>query len=114
MDDTLGRLRTASDECVKNYEAWLDDKKAGKNREALQEAIHELRKVASRLEIDIAVSERQNQTQKQIPIPAHRSTHASKSDGNTHILEDRGGHDGGVKVEKSKPRRRPQQKKSGG
>ncbi len=116
MDDTLGRLRTSSDDCMKTYEAWLEDKKDGKNRESLQDAIHELRKVASRLEIDVAVSERQNQTQKPIPIPAHRSTNVNKGDGNTNILDGRGGNNdgGGVKVEKSKPRRRPHQKKSGG
>jgi|GEM_PF-2918030 len=121
-DETLGRLRAISDQCVKSYESWLNDKKDGKSRESLQDAIHELRKVASRLEIEVAVSERQSQTQKQIPIPAHRSQNSNKGDGNTNILEDRGGHDpaqqkgngGGLQVEKTKSRRRSQQKKNTG
>lgn len=113
MDDTLGRLRATSDECVKAYDTWASDKNNEGKREELQEAIHELRKVASRMEIDVAVSERQGQSHKQIPVPAHRSTRGNKGDGNTNILEDRGGDDnagGGVKVEKAKTRRRAPKK----
>lgn len=114
MDDTLGRLRATSDDCVKAYDAWSGDKKSEDKRQTLQEAIHELRKVASRLEIDVAVSEREQQSQKKIPIPAHRSTRPGKGEASTPILDDQGsdngGKDSGVKVEKTRSRRRTPKK----
>lgn len=72
-DEIKARLEETSATCVKTFVAWRDDEKNSKTREELQEAIHELRKVASRLEIELAVSERKNSTSKPIPIPAHRS-----------------------------------------
>jgi hypothetical protein len=48
-------------------------KRDPKAQEALQVAIHELRKVASRLEIDVAVSERDQMAARHIPIPSHRA-----------------------------------------
>tara|TARA_B100002003_G_scaffold38246_1_gene33829 strand:- start:324 stop:719 length:396 start_codon:yes stop_codon:yes gene_type:complete len=66
------RLKTTSEACLKCYEAWVENDKDLKVREALQDAIHELRKVSSRLEIELAVSEREQMAQKPIPIPPHR------------------------------------------
>lgn len=80
MDEIKNRLRETSDDCLKAYEAWSSDKKNGKAREALQESVHELRKVASRLEIEIAISERQEMTQKPIPIPPHRDARKRNRD----------------------------------
>lgn len=85
------RLKTTSEACLKCYEAWSGNEKDGKAREALQYAIHELRKVASRLEIDLAVSERNQMTQNPIPIPPHRDAKKGRpvermsgdNDGNT-------------------------------
>lgn len=75
MDQEIDkRLRETSDACLKAYESWKTDKKNGDARESLQEAVHELRKVASRLEIEVAVSERDEMTQKPIPIPPHRDS----------------------------------------
>lgn len=72
MDEIEKRLRETSENCFKSYEAWRKDQKSGEVRESLQDAIHELRKVASRLEIELAVSERNEMAQKPIPIPPHR------------------------------------------
>lgn len=68
------RLRQTTDACLSCYEVWDQDRKNSKNREDLLEAVHELRKVGARLEIEMAVSERDQMTNKPIPIPHHRSS----------------------------------------
>lgn len=73
MDDIQKRLKETSEACVASYEKWAGNKKDGAKRESLQEAIHELRKVSSRLEIELAISERDEAAMKKIPIPAHRA-----------------------------------------
>lgn len=74
MDEIEKRLSETSEACVKSYAAWRKDPKEGTNREVLMEAVHELRKVAARLEIEIAISERDEMAAKPIPIPPHRSS----------------------------------------
>lgn len=74
MDDIEKRLRDAADNCIKHYSAWHKDKKMGADRDSLLESVHELRKVAARLEIDIAVSERTEMGARPLPIPPHRSS----------------------------------------
>jgi len=74
VDEIEKRLSEASGACIKSYTAWRKDPKEGKNREELMEAVHELRKVGARLEIEIAVSERDEMAAKPIPIPPHRSS----------------------------------------
>ncbi len=73
MEDIQGRLKETSEVCVASYAKWATDKKDSDVRATLQEAIHELRKVASRLEIELAISERDEAALKKIPIPAHRA-----------------------------------------
>ena len=82
MDDIGQRLRDAADNCIKAYEAWSGSKKDLAAREALQENVHELRKVSARLEIEVAASEREDITQRQIPIPPHRASRPFRG-GNT-------------------------------
>ncbi len=72
MDEIEKRLREGSENCYNCYETWRKDKKDSKAIESLQEAIHELRKIASRLEIELAISERDDMAQRPIPIPPHR------------------------------------------
>lgn len=81
MDEIEKRLRETSDACFKSYEGWRKDQKNGEARESLQDAIHELRKVASRLEIELAVSERNEMAQRPIPIPPHRDAKHRSNDG---------------------------------
>lgn len=71
-EEINARLKTTSEECLKCYEVWSSNDKDDKAREALQDAIHELRKVASRLEIELAISERDQMKQRPLPIPPHR------------------------------------------
>lgn len=72
MDEIEKRLREGSENCYNCYEAWKKSQKDSVARESLQEAIHELRKIASRLEIELAISERDEMAQRPIPIPPHR------------------------------------------
>ena len=88
MSEIKSRLQEATTACLKDYETW-DGAKNSDNREKLQEAIHDLRKVASRLEIEIAISERDSMSDKPLPIPPHRSN--SKGKGSVEsILPDNG------------------------
>lgn len=72
MDEIEQRLRDSADRCFTCYEAWRGNEKDAGAREALQDAVHELRKVASRVEIELAVSERKEMAQRPIAIPPHR------------------------------------------
>lgn len=74
MDEIEQRLKDASEACFNAYTSWSKDKKDQPVREALQESIHELRKIAARLEIEMAVAEGGGSSGKRIPIPAHRSS----------------------------------------
>ncbi|MCI5060296.1 MAG: hypothetical protein MRY79_04405 [Alphaproteobacteria bacterium] len=89
MDDVKKRLEESTANCIKSYEAWSAKQTDLKARETLQEAVHELRKVASRLEIEMVVSERKKSANEPLPIPPHRSS--SKGSGATEsILPDNG------------------------
>lgn len=118
MSDTQKRLQESSDACMKNYEAWNSDKKSSSSREGLQESIHELRKVVSRLEIEIAVSDRGNISDNPIPIPPHRSSSKSKGavesilpeDNDTGNKKDSNGSNGGGGARRPRGRRGPPKK----
>lgn len=80
MDEIKQRLSASSDACIKAYEAWRAKTTDTGARETLQEAVHELRKVAARLEIELAVSDRKAQTSDPIPIPSHRASRRQGGD----------------------------------
>jgi len=108
MEDIDKRLNETSAACAKALESWSKDKKDKKAREDLQESVHELRKVASRLEIEMAISERDEMSQKPIPIPAHRdSNRGNKNDNRGNRAPKEGGH-----KPKSGGPRKPHPKKS--
>lgn len=88
MDSIDARLRETSNTCLKAFETWNQDKKNGKLRQELQESVHELRKVASRLEIEVAISERDEMAKKPIPVPPHRDS--NKKGNNNNNNDDRG------------------------
>ena len=101
MDEIEKRLREATDACITSYDAWRKQPKEGTVREKLMESVHELRKVAARLEIEIAISERDEMAARPIPIPPHR---ASRRQGPDNGVDDNignaaeppsGGHGGG-------------------
>jgi hypothetical protein len=74
MEDIEKRLREATDICLASHAEWATNRKNGQTREKLMEAVHELRKVAARLEIEMAISERDEMAAKPIPIPPHRAS----------------------------------------
>lgn len=80
MEETQQRLKEASAACITAYDVWGSSKKNAEARERLQEAMHELRKVAARLEIEMAASERDETNQRQIPIPPHRASRARQAE----------------------------------
>lgn len=74
MDEIEQRLRETTEACIRNFETWVKEKKSLESREALMETMHEVRKVLSRVEIEIAISERDRLGSRPIPIPPHRSS----------------------------------------
>lgn len=93
MSEITDRLRTATDECLTRFEAWNKDKTDGKAREVMLDSLHELRKAAARLEIEMAISERDRLGNNPIPIPTHKSSKRSyqKNDGGKSGGKGRGG-----------------------
>ncbi len=81
-DDIAKRLEETTQNCLAAYKEW-DSKKSDTNAlENLQEAVHDLRKVASRLEIEMAVSERSELAERPLPIPPHKSSRKGKGNHN--------------------------------
>ncbi len=115
-DDIKTRLQETSKNCLDAFVTWDEKKKDPKAQEDLHAAIHELRKVSSRLEIELAISEREQMTSKPLPIPSHRSHNKGMQSA---ILDDNRSNNGGghsnnsPTVQKSAPkRRRPAPRKS--
>jgi hypothetical protein len=73
MDDIGKRLRETADRCIKAYEGWSAKQSASGAREELLEAVHELRRVASRVEVEVAVAERDEMAASPLSIPPHRA-----------------------------------------
>ena len=117
MTDIQQRLSETAKNTLESYDAWVKDKSNEANREALSTAVHELRKVASRVEIDMAVSEKDEKSRQPIPIPPHRSKNAGNE---TSILPDNGQTTGGNHNKSKKSGgnsgggRRPRRKSAGG
>ena len=80
MDDIETRLRETSENCLKAYAVWGKAKRDPAARETMAEAVHELRKVAARLEIELGASERDEMAQRPIPVPPHRSSRPRSHD----------------------------------
>lgn len=111
MEETQQRLKESADACIKAYDVWGSSKKNAEAREALQEAVHELRKVAARLEIEMASSERDEMTQRPISIPPHRASRGRGNENSGNELSDfitDGGQDSGDGNQPNSNRPRPQ------
>ncbi len=81
MEDIEKRLRESTDACIKTFENWVKQNKNIESREPLMEAMHEVRKVLARVEIEIAISERDRLGSRPIPIPPHRSSRKRPGEG---------------------------------
>ncbi len=71
--DTQTRFETTSKDCYDAYIVWKNAPQDIEARGTLNSCIHELRKVVSRFEIEVAVSERQDSRQKPLAAPAHKN-----------------------------------------
>ncbi len=109
-DDIQTRLKETSQNCLDAYLSWNEKKQDPKAQELLHAAIHELRKVSSRLEIELAISEREKITSKPIPIPAHRSN----SQGDAGAILETGADTNSGTIVQSKPKRRRSPRKQTG
>lgn len=122
MDDIQKRLTETAKKTLDSYEAWSKGKSNGDAREALNEAVHELRKVASRVEIEMAVSEREEQSRNRIPIPPHRSKKPAGAQKNLNEIVDEDDGDNFGNGDMPKPKRqgkpgggsRPRRKQANG
>ncbi|PCI01764.1 MAG: hypothetical protein COB76_00480 [Alphaproteobacteria bacterium] len=74
------RLQETAATCLSSLEAWKENLKDDDAKAKLQNAVHELRKVCARLEVDIAMNDRTNTNAKRIPIPEHKSTMSKRKD----------------------------------
>ena len=72
VDEIEARLRSASTACVGAYRAWRQPAIEDAHR-GLADAVHELRKVVARIEIELAASRRDEHALQPIPLPLHRA-----------------------------------------
>lgn len=114
MDDIQQRLKETSQNCIASYEKWSGNKKDRPTAETLQEAIHELRKVASRLEIELAISERDEMALKPIPIPPHRASRKGPQGAEGDDFEMPDSNNGNFDPQAQQSRPRPQHGQGGG
>ena len=77
--ETAQRLQETAAKCLSSLEKWNGDLNDNEAREALLDAVHELRKVTSRLEIDIAMNDRKATNSRPLPIPEHKSKMEKKA-----------------------------------
>jgi len=114
MDEIAKRLTETSAQCLASLEKWTKDKKDSEARGALNESVHELRKVASRLGIEMAVSERDEMTQNRIPVPSHRDSR-KRGDSNGNRSHDDSDNQGqGHNKPRNNSRRGPKKAAAGG
>ena len=78
-EETAMRLQETAAKCLSSLDAWNKDLNNREARETLLDAVHELRKVTSRLEIDIAMNDRKVTNAKPMPIPEHKSKTEKRS-----------------------------------
>jgi len=90
MDEIEKRLRETTDACISSFEAWIKNNKNLDSREALMDSMHEVRKVISRVEIEIAISERDRLGARPLPIPPHRSSRRPNEGGDDDMGGDLG------------------------
>jgi hypothetical protein len=72
VDATEARLRETARACLVAYRGWKQGP-AEVSVQTLNDAVHDLRKVLARIEIDLSTSRREEQGMRPIPVPAHRA-----------------------------------------
>ena len=115
MEEIGKRLRETTDACIKNFENWVKEGKSLETREALMESMHEVRKVVSRVEIEIAISERDRLGSRPLPIPPHRSSNKRAQGDDSDMSEDdfNASENQSQGEQQAQPRRQPQGRSGG-
>ena len=72
VDAVEARLRETARTCLVSYRGWKLAP-GETSTQALNDAVHELRKVLARIEIDMSACRREDQGLRPIPVPAHRA-----------------------------------------
>ena len=72
VDAVEARLREAARGCLVAYRGWRQAHGESATQ-TLNDAVHELRKVLARIEIDMSASRREEPGMRPIPVPAHRA-----------------------------------------
>ncbi len=72
VDEVEARLRETARGCLSTYRAWRQQPGQG-SIQTLSDAVHDLRKVLARIEIDMSANRREEQVAQPIPIPVHRA-----------------------------------------
>jgi hypothetical protein len=72
VDATEARLRETARACLVAYRSWRQGP-GEVSVQTLNDAVHDLRKVLARIEIDMSASRREEQGMRPIPVPAHRA-----------------------------------------
>lgn len=109
MDSIKTRLDETAKACLEALAKWENNKKDAGAGENLRDAVHELRKVASRIEIDLVVSERDQKPPKPMPIPTHpdaRKRKKSDDDNKGNTSKGQSSSDDGNDDTSSAPKRR--------
>ena len=74
------RLQESAAACLSSLSEWKKNLKDDDAKQALLGAVHDLRKVRARLEVDVAMNDRTNTNAKHIPIPEHKSKMEKRKD----------------------------------
>lgn len=80
VDATEGRLRETARAALVAYRSWRQTP-GEKSIQTLGDAVHELRRVLARIEIDMSASRRDEQAARPIPIPWHRAARRNNPQG---------------------------------
>ncbi|MEI6560234.1 MAG: hypothetical protein WCO00_17690 [Rhodospirillaceae bacterium] len=72
VDAVEGRLRETARSCLVAYRGWRQ-MPGETSIQGLNDAVHELRKVLARIEIDLSASRREEPGLRPIPVPSHRA-----------------------------------------
>ena len=80
VDAVEARLRETARGCLVAYRGWRQATGEA-STQSLNDAVHELRKVLARIEIDMSASRREEQGLRPIPVPAHRAARQQQQRG---------------------------------
>jgi hypothetical protein len=72
VDATEARLRETARGCLVAYRGWRLTP-GETSIQTLNDAVHDLRKVLARIEIDMSATRRDEQCLRPIPVPPHRA-----------------------------------------